>query len=162
MTSRACIIKVEKAGPMPGPYKTVKRSRAPTTTESSKAWSIPSSERPASLGCAGPCRHSQTKTDIAAGSKTTTSLIVPVFTCSPSSCASGGRRFRETPRRHAAKASLALPTQQDRYPIRPGSANLARGASNAVDGAACKLQRVATLHPRSGRALSAPGWMAEL
>jgi hypothetical protein len=37
-----------------------------------------SSERPASLGCAGPCRHSQTKIDIAAGSKTTTSLIEPV------------------------------------------------------------------------------------
>src|ERR1700730_4904343 len=38
-----------------------------------------SSERPASLGCAGPYRHSQTKTDIAAGSKTTTSLIDPVL-----------------------------------------------------------------------------------
>jgi hypothetical protein len=40
---------------------------------------IDSSERPASLGCAGPRRHSQTKTDIAACSKTTTSLIAPVL-----------------------------------------------------------------------------------
>src|ERR1700688_2337789 len=38
-----------------------------------------SSERPASLGCAGPCRRSQTKPDIAAGSKATTSLIEPVL-----------------------------------------------------------------------------------
>src|ERR1700694_390938 len=121
---------------MPGPCKTVKRSQAPTTTPR-KPDRYLSSERPASLDCAGPCRRSETKTDIAAGSKTTTSLMDPALHAHLQIVPLGSSRFlARTSRRHATKASLALPTAQDRYPIRPGSANLTRGASNAVDGAA--------------------------
>ena len=60
---------------MPGLCKTVKRSQARDDEIARKPDRYLSSERPASLGCAGPRRHSQTKTDIAAGSKTTTAPI---------------------------------------------------------------------------------------
>ena len=42
------------------------------------------------------------------------------------------------------------------------AANLTLGAGNAVDGVACKFQRVATLHSRSRRAFGASGCLAEL